>query len=58
VHHTPEYVFSAQTSPDSRKEGSDAPKVVLKFFLPTLHYEYLGPDETYPVIINATLNKN
>jgi Reverse transcriptase (RNA-dependent DNA polymerase) len=58
VQHTPEYVFSAQTGPDSRKEGSDAPKVDLKPLLPTLRYEYLGPDETYPVIINVTLNEN
>jgi hypothetical protein len=56
----PNKVFSAEemlnfveTSNDSL---DDAPKVELKPLPATLCYEYLESNETYPVIINATLN--
>jgi len=35
----------------------EAPKVELKPLLPNLRYEFLGPNSTYPVIINVSLNE-
>jgi hypothetical protein len=55
-------VFSAETMPEfaetSDKSLDNAPKVELKPLPAALCYEYLGPDETYPVIINTELNDN
>jgi hypothetical protein len=42
------------------KEEADAlimsPNVEFKSLPLSLHYEFLGPNETYPVIVNADLN--
>jgi hypothetical protein len=35
----------------------EAPKVELKPLPPNLRYEFLGPNSTYPVIVNASLNE-
>jgi len=35
----------------------EAPKVELKPLSPNLRYEFLGPNSTYPVIVNASLNE-
>jgi hypothetical protein len=35
----------------------EAPKVELKPLPPNLKYEFLGPNSTYPVIVNASLNE-
>jgi hypothetical protein len=35
----------------------EAPKVELKPLPPSLRYEFLGPNSTYPVIVNANLNE-
>ena len=35
----------------------EAPKVELKPLLPNLRYEFLGPNSTYPIIVNASLNE-
>ena len=37
------------------KEG-DAPKVEMKQLPPDLKYAFLGPNSTYPIIVNANLN--
>ncbi|XP_020263244.1 uncharacterized protein LOC109839226 [Asparagus officinalis] len=39
-------------------EKDNAPKVELKPLPSSLRYEFLSPDSTYPVIVNACLNKN
>ncbi|XP_020250927.1 uncharacterized protein LOC109828314 [Asparagus officinalis] len=39
-------------------EEDNAPKVELKPLPSSLRYEFLGPDFTYPVIVNACLNEN
>jgi hypothetical protein len=48
---TQDGAYSTQTSPNS-------PKVELKPLPSTLRYEYLGPNESYLVIIHAALNKD
>jgi len=35
----------------------EAPKVQLKPLPPNLRYEFIGPNSTYPVIVNASLNE-
>ena len=35
----------------------EAPKVELKQLPPYLRYEFLGPNSTYPIIVNASLNE-
>ncbi|CAA7015411.1 unnamed protein product [Microthlaspi erraticum] len=39
------------------KAENEAPKAELKQLPVGLRYEYLGPNETYPVIVNAALTK-
>ncbi|XP_020259116.1 uncharacterized protein LOC109835559 [Asparagus officinalis] len=39
-------------------EKDNAPKVELKPLPSSLRHEFLGPDSTYPVIVNACLNEN
>ena len=34
-----------------------APKIELKTLPSTLRYEFLGPNSSYPVVVNAKLNK-
>jgi hypothetical protein len=50
--------FSTQEGSDSTQTSPNSPKVELKPLPSTLRYEYLGPNESYPVIINAALNKD
>jgi Reverse transcriptase (RNA-dependent DNA polymerase) len=56
----PKVVFSAEEMPDFAETSNDSfddiPKVELKPLPVTLRYEYLGSNETYQVIVNATLN--
>jgi len=40
----------------SIEDVSQAPKVELKPLPSNLRYEFLGPESTYPVIVNACLN--
>jgi len=34
----------------------EAPKMELKPLTPNMRYEFLGPNSTYPVIVNVSLN--
>jgi hypothetical protein len=43
---------------EGNSSDSKPPKVELKPLPPSLRYEYLGTDNTYPVIVNAELNKD
>jgi hypothetical protein len=56
----PRKVFSAKEMPNFAKTfdqtPDEAPKVELKPLLAILCYEFFGPNESYPVIINANLN--
>jgi len=41
---------------ESLSDEEQAPKVELKPLPSSLRYEFLGPNSTYPVIVNASLN--
>jgi len=41
---------------ESLTDEEQAPKVELKRLPSTLRYEFLGPNCTYPIIVNASLN--
>ncbi|XP_078148472.1 uncharacterized protein LOC144543896 [Carex rostrata] len=51
-------VSTAETLPKFAETLEDAPKVELKPLPSTLRYEYLGPNQTYPVIVNASLDQD
>ena len=51
-------VSTAEILPNFAETSEDAPKVELKPLPSTLRYEYLGPNQTYPVIVNASLNQD
>jgi hypothetical protein len=48
----PDFVETSDQAPD------EAPKVELNPFSATLHNKFLGPKETYSVIINVNLNED
>jgi hypothetical protein len=54
----PAITFSTPECSNSTQTSSNSPKVELKPLPSTLRYEYLGPNESYPVIINAALNED
>jgi hypothetical protein len=54
----PVITFSTPKGSDSTQNPPSSPKVELKPLPSTLRYEYLGPNESYPIIINAALNKD
>jgi hypothetical protein len=51
-------VSTAEILPNFAETSEDAPKVELKPLPSTLRYEYLGSNQTYPVIVNASLNQD
>ena len=46
----------AREDPTPKEEIKEAPKTELKSLPSTLRYEFLGPNSTYPVIVNASLS--
>ncbi|XP_078163505.1 uncharacterized protein LOC144558538 [Carex rostrata] len=51
-------VSTTETLPNFAEPSKDAPKVELNPLPSTLRYEYLGPNQIYPVIVNASLNQD